>query len=604
MLRLLLPSLLAGPAWAVEWTTGQDVSHAVYLDVTPEAFASIEGIAAAVLPPTIPIDSTGLEGGGEIDLLLIGTDYSFSVENVYILPEIQDLSIVPTTDALVVDLRLRASVSEPASPAVIRVDANLNLLFDLISFGIVDEDCAMHLDNADIDVHANLGLKILRDPRNQVPVLDDQGRIQLDVDFQEVSYTLPPLELSDLNLGDAAGGSCVIDDLLELADWLGIPLVDLVISEITPTIDAQIETLVNDLEPQVEDAFDALFIETELDLLGAPLAVGVFPNDLHVTEEGLRLELSGSFDSGPAPHPCVSRFDTGRSQGTLPLSDPRYPFVGEAPVGVAPGVGILVDDDWMNQAMYAVWRGGLLCQEIRDGQSPVELPIPINTTLLGLIAAGQFNDLFPEAAPLVLTTRPEQPPTVLPGAGGHDLTIDVQQLGLDLVAELDGRLSRVVGLDLAAQAGVDLNFDGTTGELGVAVAFDPAQITADVSFNDLKAEASAAVESGFATLAETIVPPLLEGALGDISFALPSFSGLGLVSADVGTVGPIDDYLGVIGAVGPVPYGDAAAGCDALGLSDTTGCAEGTSCAQAGAQRGWLFGGALGVALLRRRRRS
>jgi hypothetical protein len=53
-----------------------------------------------------------------------------------------------------------------------------------------------------------------------------------------------------------------------------------------------------------------------------------------------------------------------------------------------------------------------------------------------------------------------------------------------------------------------------------------------------------------------------------------------------------------------VPYGDAAAGCDALGLSDTTGCAEGTSCAQAGAQRGWLFGGALGVALLRRRRRS
>ena len=597
-LLLLLPS----PAHAIEWTAEQDVIHALYVDMTPAGFASIEGIAASVLPPTFPIDSSGLSGGGEIDLLVIGTDYSFSAENIYVIPELRELNILPETDALDVSMTLRASVSEAANPALIHVNANLNLLFDLISFGIVDEDCGLHLDNKDIDVHARLKLKVLKDPRTFVPILDPNGHIQLDVGFEDVGYTLPPLELSDLNLGDGGGGSCSIDDLLEFADWLGIPLVDIVISEITPTIDAQIETVLADLEPQVEDAFQQLFISTQIDLLGNPMNISVYPNDFGVTPDGLRLEMSGHFDTSPTPHPCVSRFDTGVSAGTLPPADPRYPALGQHPPGSPDGVAIEVDDDWLNQAMYAVWRGGLLCQEISDTNSPVDLPIPINTTLLNLLAAGQFNELFPSASTLIMKTRPEAPPVTHPGTGGHDLTINVDKLGLDMMAELDGRFTRVVGLDLAAEAGLDLNFDPATGNLGVGVAFDPSLIETVVSFNDLKPEASAQVATGFATIAETIVPPLLEGALGDISFPLPSISGLGLVSADIAAVGPIQDFLGVFGTIGPVPYGDAASGCDALGLSDTSGCTDGSSCATATRARGLPFFALLLAAGLRRRK--
>ena len=176
------------------------------------------------------------------------------------------------------------------------------------------------------------------------------------------------------------------------------------------------------------------------------------------------------------------------------------------------------------------------------------------------------------------------------------------KLGLDMMAELDGRFTRVVGLDLAAEAGLDLNFNPATGNLGVGVAFDPSLIETVVSFNDLKPEASAQVATGFATIAETIVPPLLEGALGDISFPLPSISGLGLVSADIAAVGPIQDFLGVFGTIGPVPYGDAASGCDALGLSDTSGCTDGSSCATATRARGLPFFALLLAAGLRRRK--
>jgi hypothetical protein len=611
LLFALALASLPSAALAV-WTAEQDIWPAVYVDVTPQGFASFEGVVRALLPPTFPIDPSLINQQGNIDLILAGSDYSFGVDNLYVLPEIVDLSIVPDTDELVVRLDLRASINTPADPAILHFDANLSLL-GLITFDVIDEDCAMNIDQAPIDLTATVYLSVAKDPRGNV-LYDANGNIMLDVAFQEVDFPLPPLEQEDLNLRSAPGGSCIIDDIADIADFIGLDVVELVLQELEPTLDAQISSVLGDLETQLEDTFDMLVINTEIDLLGKPLGISAYPRDFFVSPEGLRLELGGRFDGGALPDPCVSRFDSGTSIQTIPIDDPRYPGVGASPFGV-PAIGIMVNDDWLNQAAYAAWRSGLLCQEISDGASPVELPVPINTTLLNLLSGQQFAELFPTASKLVIKTRPEQPPTVkVAGQSAIDLNLD--KLGVDFMAELDGRLVRAAGIDLSAAVGVDLAFDAATGNLGADIAFDPSQIEALVSFNDLLPEANTQIEGGFSALADTLVGPLLDTALQGLSFPLPSFSGIGLTTLSVGGIGSNPrprpeypngwpaDFLGIYGDLGSVAYGstDPAAGCDLLGGSDPTAA---LACDASGRTTGRAatLGVALAIAALRRRRR-
>ena len=589
---------------SVCWPAGGAIAPATFVDVTPEGFDSIEGIAAAVLPPTFPIDPSLIEQSDSIDILVGDIDYGFSADNLYILPVINDLSVTPVTDALSVRLDMVVSLNTPADPGVLHIDADGSIL-GIFSFPLVNEDCSFHVDNAPIQLNAVLRLAKLADRRGTL-ILDANGHIQLDAEFESVDFPIPALEFDDLNLGNAAGGSCVIDDILDFADWIGIDAVELILEELEPTLRAQVDQLTEDLEVTIEETWSQLTLTQTLDLLGSPMDVSVWPEDFFLVDDGLRLELGGTFSSGETPHPCVSRFDSGFSLATLPSSDPRHPGLGAIPPGIAPGLAALVNDDWLNQATYAAWRAGLLCQEISDGNSPVELPIPINTTLLSLMAAGQFNALFPTASPLVLKTRPEAPPTVTT-AGEHAADVTIDRLGLDFMAELDGRLTRVVGLDLDANVGLDLAFDGANGVLGVDVDFQPSDIVATVAFNDLVPEASAAVQTGFSTIAEQLMGPLLDQALGALSFPIPALQGLGLTSANIAAIGashPEDpswgpDYLGVYGTIGPVPYGDpAASGCD---TDLTGGCSEGAACSTASPARAGLALAGLLVALRRRR---
>lgn len=594
------------PEMSVCWPANGGIAPATFVDVTEEGFASIEGIATTVLPPTFPIDPSLIEQSDSIDILVGDIDYGFSADNLYILPVLNDLTVNPIPDALDVHLDLTVSLNTPADPGVLHIDADGSIL-GIISFPLVDEDCAFHVDNAPIQLDAVLRLKPLTD-RRDTPILDDNGHIQLDAEFESVDFPIPDLEFDDLNLDDAPGGSCVVGDILDFADWLGIDAVEIILDELEPTLRAQVDQLTEDLEVTIEETWAQLTLTQTLDLLGTPLTVNIWPEDFYVVDDGLRLEIGGGFSTGETPHPCVSRFDTGFSLATLPVSDPRHPGLGAIPPGVAPGLAALVNDDFLNQATYAVWRAGLLCQEISDASSPVELPIPINTSLLSLMAQGQFNELFPSPSPLVLKTRPEAPPVVRTD-GPHAADVAVDRLGLDFMAELDGRLTRVVGLDLAANVGLDLAFDGNTGNLGVDVDFDPTQIVTTVAFNDLVPDASAAVQSGFVTIADTLMGPLLEDALGDLSFPLPAIQGLGLSSAAITAIGaehPEDpswgpDYLGVYGTVGAVPYGEVSAeGCDSLDL--TGGCGDTTSCSTARPARLGLALLGLLVAVRRRRR--
>jgi hypothetical protein len=291
---------------------------------------------------------------------------------------------------------------------------------------------------------------------------------------------------------------------------------------------------------------------------------------------------------------------------TIPPVDPRYPALSDQHISGGQHLGIMLNDDWGNQALYALWYGGLLCQTISNDNSAFELPIPLDTNLLSLLAAQQFDPLFPETTDMIFATRPEAPP-ILRTTGPNTANIEVNRLGLDMYAELDGRMSRMAGFDLSADAGVDVTFDGTTGEAGAAILFAPEDIGATVVFNDLVPEASTQMESGFSVIAQQLVAPLLGDALDqDLAFALPSFAGLGIDAGDVTAVGPISDFIGVFGTLGPVTYGadTTGEGCDLFGEGGSTdggGCDLGCSSGRVPVRMAWL---ALPLLFAWRRRRT
>jgi uncharacterized protein (TIGR03382 family) len=555
---LLLSLACAAPLLAfADWPAGTLIYPAVYIDILPATFETLEDVVVDFLPESINVP--GIEDGGEVEVLgfdVVSWEYGVTDINVFL--EATNIDIRPATDTIDLNISLQAEIGRPDQRIRVYADA------DLLEFISIGQDCSIYIDPLVINVTGGINL-----------VFDGMGGVDATVDG--LTYEIP------LNEGVFNSSGCFLGDVLEavdyvLAEFLGTDggLIGLILGFVTPEIDAQLQAIVPEIETAIEDGFALLNVSESFDLLGVSLAVDVFPTDFFVRPEGLRLQLDGSFSAGTYPHPCVSRYDLGLSRQTIPNIDPRYPTLGEGAAGFNHHVGAMVNDDFANQALYEVWRGGLLCQTISSESSAIDLPIPINASLLTLLAAGEFDELFESDAPAILRTRPEQPP-ILRTDGPHTADIDVEKLGLDIYTILDGRYTRAVGLDLSTSAGIDVGFAPTTGQLTVDIAFSPEDIAAQVVFNDLKPSASEKVQSGFSSLAETLVAPLLGEALSGFSFDLPAIEGLGLADARVDGAGPIEDFIGVFGTIGQVPYGDASGGtgCEGLDAGCDTGCSAG-----------------------------
>ena len=119
-----------------------------------------------------------------------------------------------------------------------------------------------------------------------------------------------------------------------------------------------------------------------------------------------------------------------------------------------------IDDDFANQILYSAWRSGVLCQTI-DAST-----FPIDTSILNLITGDAFTDLFPETSPLIIQTKPSVP-LELNMTTASDAAIDVEELGLDFFAEVDGRQTRILTLGINTDVGINIPFNTQTGDLAV-----------------------------------------------------------------------------------------------------------------------------------------
>lgn len=564
-LLLTLLTFLLSVAHA-DLPAGARIDQAVVVDITDDGFDAISQALPAFVPDSIDVPDIVQSGRAlyDWDLTISGMDARVAVQSAAIRPGDGNLDILA---------RLTLALNDSSQPArvrfVYRAPWWLGGPWTLT-------DCNFYLRPVTVDLATRAWV-------SAEPTSSGRREIRVTVGTVDWSWSLRG---SDLRVSN-----CFLGTIDEILDIIGVSLFDLVTGPLRDIVNDQIQELVRDLGPELEDALNSFRIDERFDINGAEIAVQLDPTDVEVIPAGLRLVLGGSVSADE--HPCIAANNIQTSRSTAS----PVPGIRELPAGIDPhDIGILADDDFVNQALFAVYRAGALCLDLEGAQAG----LPLDTSLLGILAPGSFDDLFAETRPLRLELRPLRPPTGAAG-GGHDLTVQVRDLQLDVYGELDGRMAALLGIDLEIDAGVDLRFDGSTGSLNADVALSGDNLRATGRPNQIVPGAEVEAAARIGNLFDVIAGPLLGGALSGLGFDLPAFSGFGLQRLQIAAAGPAGDWVGAYAAAGTVPYGSAGCGdggCD--GGSD--GCAQGCSPLAAGGRGLALVVIPLIVALLRRRR--
>jgi len=559
----IIPALLVAPAaHATLHEPGALIEEAAVVDVTDEGFTAVGGLLPALVPDQIDIPDTSDDG----------SIYEYSLTGAWAGISITDVAIVPQHGILVLDADLLVWLNDASD----RFDLYYEALW------VFDDTCHGRVEPFPASVTVDLMLEIVDNG-------DGTNSLDATVGAMDASY--------DLQSEDIVMDDCTIGDMETVLNWFGLSLYDLIISFADGAIQDALGDAAGDIEALIEDAFAQATVQEQFEVGDAVVDLLLYPSSVEIVPDGMRLAMDGSMDAGAA-HECVAAYDPGGSPMTA--SDP--PDIGVAPSSISPSfhLGLLASDDFINQAMYAFWRGGLLCYTIDENFET----FPMSTSILGILdgpnAEGAFDILFPDNDDMAIITRPVQQP-MADLAGDHDVNLSVEELGLDFYAEVDHREARVLAIELNADIGADLELDGATGELAVALDLAPENILVGVTAAELTVGVEEQVVENFGALLETIIGAVAGDALSGLTFNLPAMEGMGLTSLDAATAGNSEDWLGMYADLGPVAY---EGGCDKDGgCSGDSGCSGG-GCSGSGPVRAPWALLALGACLLARRRRE
>ena len=560
-MRRWIPLALALPIIAAAGIPlGDTVDPALTVDITPEGFTSLGSAFPALLPGSIPLANIGTADRLTEQACVFGfcvtieiAKWDLTVSGLEVVPLVDAMAITPTDGALLIDGDLRIGVNSDGNPntsdAPANIVANASLLYGAIK---INQTCTAKIEPFPVNINARMEMEVID---------DGSGNRSLDVTIpnDQFGWSWDPSG-SDIDLG---GSNCLVADIRDLLNRIGWDPLDLIIPLAESQVDGAVRGFVGDLETTVEDAFGQASIEEQIALGDTVATLSLQPSAVEIVPDGMRLSLESGIDV--VPHPCVVGYGLTESTSTPnPL-----PAIGTAPPALAGHhVGAFASDDFVNAALFSLWSGGLLCYTVTEADG-----LPVNTSLLGLLSADAFDELFPETDTLIIETRPARPPEATFG-GTHAINLEIRELGLDMYAPLDHRFVRVLGSELATDVGVNLNFDDQNGQLAIDVDLDPSQIQVSVVHNEFAPDYSTDIEESFGGLFDAIVGPLVGSLLSDLAFPLPAFEGLGLQSLDAEPAGAAGDFLGLYANVGLVDY--EASGCDSSGGGCGGGCASGT----------------------------
>jgi hypothetical protein len=514
------------------------------------------------VPSLLPLEPIELpytaDSGGAPDWCI---GYEYTIDNMKVNLEVLGVSILPTSTELLLDIEMLVTINEPGDDFTLTLDAAC----------LIDEVCVGWIDPFVANATAPLTLAVVGSPGARV----------LDATVGELAISTPPL-------GSYMQTGCGIDTIESALNIVGLSIFDLFIG-------AFVGDLADSIEPTLDEALVAASLAGQFDLGDGVIDYAIEPSAAIHTNQGMEIWMAAAFDAELAA--CVAPYDPGASVATLA----GVPDPAANPGGTE--LALHASTDMLNQALYAVWRGGGLCMAIggADAGSLDLGGIALDTTLISLVGGPEFEALFPVAKPIEILLRPRAAPEAA-ADGANDVALDLIDFDVIFMGELDGRMARAVGVTVQAEIGADLVFDDIRGELGVDLFIDESHITAELAGDALVPGVEDKVAQDFPGVMALLMDSLLPSLVGDtLAFGLPTFEGIGLTSLDVQPSGANQDWLGVYAGLGTPQYvGSNCGGCG--GTTTSTGTTTGDcGCSSTGVvPLPWLW--VLALVGLRRRR--
>ena len=169
----------------------------------------------------------------------------------------------------------------------------------------------------------------------------------------------------------------------------------------------------------------------------------------------------------------------------------------------------------------------MLCQTISEGGG-----LTLDTSILAALTGGVYEPLFPDAEPMTLSIRPHVPPTLATDSAIP--AVDLERFGMDMVAEVDDRMARVVGIEMDALVEIPMNFDENTGELAVEVGIDEETMVVQVVHNELMPGTDDEVATAFVDGIGPFLDVAIGALAGSLSFNMPAIEGIGVTALSAG----------------------------------------------------------------------
>ena len=298
--------------------------------------------------------------------------------------------------------------------------------------------------------------------------------------------------------------------IYDVMDFFGLDLSGLIQGFMEDAIEGAIQ---DEVPALVADAVGDLEIATDLDIEGTTYRFAATPSSVTVDDLGLTLGLGTTFTTSTWAHATTG---PGSLWGDYTL--PTY-------ATGTPGMQASLSLDFLNQALYAFWGGGLLDRTLSERDIGLDL--------------GSLSTFLPFSS-LSIVTEAMLPPVIVPGTGDALLDLQIGDLGLTLYdgAPEDGD----VVFQLYASIVTELELDVVDGML--APALGETTIWFDVVVPSAGSEASADAESLLGALVPMLLPSLT-GGLGAVP--IPDIEGFTLAVDSIALDGAESGYVTING---------------------------------------------------------
>jgi hypothetical protein len=501
---------------------GEPVERAAALHISQAGLDHVGDAIEGLVPRRFPVsDISGEVFCAEDD----AQPLVYELDSLEVLISADDVAIEASDGRL--DLTLYGTLG--SSSATFYVQGDCSVLTGL------DEACQLELPTTALSAHVGMSIQ------------EYDGVFEVEVDALNVEISPINNPLSDCTLASVIGTLLGQDESA---------ISNLLLSFIEP----ELEGLDATLAESVEDALNSLAFGTELDLGmgGYPMELSLYPSRLELGDAGVTIGFGALIDA-EATHDCVDGAEAGS-----PFADSPWPDLN----GTAPGstldydVGVVISRDFVDHLLWAVWASGNLCIDLRDLAG-----VDLQTSLLESFFGDSFVELFPDGEDALLSVRPVGQPVAVFSDDAPPLAIDIDDMGLNLIAALDQREARIFRVGVDAQVGVDVELDAEA--VTPVLYLDPATWTYTESYNDLLDEG---FSDGFQGLVEMVLGMFLPDDL--ISpFALPDTYGIG-VGGVFWIPAPEDDWQGLYllvdaSEVQPLEIGGCSGGSLGCGEGDT-----------------------------------